>query len=459
MLFFGNGRCWKVFGSSDVPASFRYYAIMRTLLLLAGRSERFWPLNEKALWPFCGKSLLQHQVDRLREGGFTEITFVGGHHNLEDVHQQFPGIPAIEQEDLSLGMRGALLSALPHVKEDAVCIVSSNDVIEPSGYATLLRASNKEGVEGALLAQKVSCYFPGGYLVTSPDDGGTEFPRVAGVMEKPGEGKEPSDLVNIVAHVHNNPAKLLDVLEDVSCDRDDAYEVALAKLCKETNYVAVPYEERWNAVKYPWHVLDVTERFLGGVGKWEGGRGGEVHPSAVVEGNVILKEGVRVLPHATVQGPCYIGAGTIIGNNCLVRESIIGEQCVIGFGSEIARSNLHSHVWTHSAYLGDSVVGKNVAFGAGSVSANYRLDEEEISSAIKGEKINTHRKKLGVIVGDNVRAGIHASFAPGVKIGSGSFISSAAFVSSDVRENRYVHTKEGILEERDNKADVPGIRS
>ncbi len=440
-------------------AGVMYDGAMRTLLLLAGRSERFWPLTEKALWPFCGKSLLQHQVERLKEGGFTEITFVGGHHNLEEVHQQFPNIPAIEQEDLSLGMRGAMLSALPHVKEDAVCIVSSNDVIEPSGYCTLLEASRGEGVDGAILAQKVSSYFPGGYLVTSPDDSGKAFPRVAGVMEKPGEGKEPSDLVNIVAHVHNNPAKLLDVLEDVSSDRDDAYEVALAKLCTEAKYVAVPYEEKWNAMKYPWQVLDLTERFLSEIQAESSGQKAEVHPSAVVEGNVILEEGVRIMPHATVQGPCYIGKGTIIGNNSLVRESIIGEQCVIGFGSEIARSNLHSNVWTHSTYLGDSVIGKNIAFGAGSVSANYRLDEGEISSVIKGEKINTQRKKLGVIVGENVRAGIHTSFAPGIKIGSGSFVSSATSVSSDVKENRYVHTKEGILEERENRANVPGTRS
>lgn len=178
-----------------------------------------------------------------------------------------------------------------------------------------------------------------------------------------------------------------------------------------------------------------------------------IHPSAVIEGHVILEEGVRVMPHATVVGPCYIGKGTIIGNNALVRESIIGEQCVIGFGSEVARSNLHSHVWTHSTYLGDCVIGHNVAFGAGSVSANFRLDEGEIASF--AEKLNTRRTKLGVIIGDNVRIGVHVSFAPGVKVGSGSFVATATYVSQDVAENRYVHTKEGVLEERENASKTP----
>lgn len=437
---------------------FLYDLIVHTLLLLAGRSRRFSPLREKALWPFLGEPLLAHQLNRMKEGGLENITFVGGHHNLEEVHALFPKVPAIEQEDLALGMRGALLSALKEIKSGPICIVSSNDVIEPEGYRRLIQASCTNGVDGALLAQRMKRYFPGGYLVTSPGEEKKEFPRIAGVVEKPGEGKEPSDLVNIVAHIHNDPSKLLDLLEDASSARDDAYEVVLTKLCKEQNYVAVPYEGKWNAVKYPWQILDLTERFLSELKVDRIHPDATVHESAVINGPVVLEEGVRVMPHATIKGPCYIGKGTIIGNNCLIRDSIIGEQCVIGYSSEIARSHLCSHVWTHSTYLGDSVIGKNVAFGAGSVVANFRLDEGDISSVVQDESINTQRAKLGVMIGDHVRVGIHTSFAPGVKVGEGSFISSATYVSKDVGENKFVHTHEGVLEERENKVPVPGVR-
>ena len=454
---------------------------MKTLVLLAGRSRRFWPLEEKALWLFMGRPLLTHQIERMKKGGLTDITFVGGHHNLEKIYSLMPDVPSIEQEDLNDGMRGALISALPQMKTDPVCVVSGNDVIEPEGYRMLLEASQKEGVDGVILAQRVKRHFPGGYLVTSPGEEGKDHPRVAGVVEKPEEGREPSDLVNIVAHVHNNPAKLLDILEDVSSDRDDAYEVALTSLCKELNYVAVPYEGRWDAVKYPWHILNVTERFLGELEeksqisstKYQANpksqipnppsdrvRAGKssVHPSAVIEGSVILEDGVKILPHATIKGPCYIGKDTIIGNNCLIRDSIIGEKCVIGFGSEVARSNLHSNIWTHSTYLGDSVIGHNVAFGAGSTAANFRLDEGEINSVVKENKLNTQRTKLGVMVGDNVRCGVQTVFSPGVKIGQGSFINSAASVTSDVKDNKYVTVEEGVLEERENRVDPPRAR-
>src|SRR3989338_1191922 len=272
---------------------------MKTLLLLAGRSKRFAPLEEKSLWPFLGKPLLAHQMERLKSGGLKDIIFVGGQHNLEEVDKLLPGVPSVEQENLNLGMRGALLSALPQCKNEPVCIVSGNDVVEPAAYAALLAASTKPGVDGAILAQRVKRYFPGGYLMTS---GTGKEQRVAGIVEKPGAGKEPSDLVNIVAHIHNHPEKLLDALEDVSSDRDDAYEVALTKLCKSLNYVVVPYDGQWDAVKYPWHILSLTERFLGELhAKAASGKpfdfaqdrlsaaSAEVHPSAVIEGAVILE--------------------------------------------------------------------------------------------------------------------------------------------------------------------------
>ena len=58
------------------------------------------PLSEKALWPFLGKPLLAHQMERLQKGGLKNITFVGGQHNIEQVHQFFSDVPSIEQENL-----------------------------------------------------------------------------------------------------------------------------------------------------------------------------------------------------------------------------------------------------------------------------------------------------------------------------------------------------------------------
>lgn len=417
---------------------------MKVLLLLAGRSRRFWPLAEKSLFPVAGKALLEHQIERLREGGLEEIILVGGKHNLESAHALFPGFPIIEQENLDLGMQGALLSALPACGDEPVMIVSSNDVVESGAYAGLMKDSRKSGVDGVILGKRATQYFPGGYLTV---DGR----RAKAIVEKPGRGNEPSDLVNIVAHVHNDAAMLLRALKGVSSDRDDAYEVALHQLMQQHVYMVSLYEGFWQPVKYPWHLLELLPMFLPANGKPMIPKSCVVHKSAVIEGPVALGERVKVLPHATIVGPAFIGEDSIIGTNVLVRGSSIGRRCVIGYNSEVKASVLHSDIWTHSTYIGDSIIGSNVGFGGGTTIGNFRLDEGEVRSG----DLPTGRVKLGAVIGSDIRIGIHVGMNPGVKIGSGTFIGGGAYLTEDIPEKSFVSMKDGILTVRENRSETP----
>jgi len=425
---------------------------VKVLLLLAGQSKRFWPLREKSLFPICGGTLLEHQIARLRSAGLTDILLVGGAHNLAPIQALYPTIPACEQERLELGMRGALLSALPQCGDEPVMVVSGNDVISPNGYVSLLRVAEGKGVSGALLARRVERYFPGGYLTLKGE-------RITGIIEKPGEGKEPSDLVNIVAHVHKSPAALLEALQRLDESRDDGYEQALQKLFDVHEYRASPYEGDWQAVKYPWHLLSLLPMFLEEITAQTVHPTASVHPTAVITGNVALAEGVKVLPHATIVGPCYVGKNSIIANNALVRGSSVGEECVVGFSSEIKASILHSHVWTHMGYIGDSIIGHNVSFGGGSTTGNLRLDEEEISSVVGGEKIATGLTKFGTAIGDHCRFGIHTSINPGIKIGGGTFVSSGSLLEEDIPDGSFARMHEGALHISKNRVQPPDSAS
>ncbi len=426
---------------------------MKTLLLVAGQSTRFWPLKEKPLFPVCGKPLLSHIVERLEKAGCDDIIFIGGKHNMADVQTLYPSATIIEQEDLSLGMRGALLSALPHIGDEDFLVVSSNDLIESDGYHATIEAGKQKGQAGAILAQTVKRYFPGGYLSVADN-------RITGIVEKPGEGNEPSNLVNIVCHYHRDASIVLEALKNVSTTSDDGYEQALASLLADHAYAPVPYDGFWQPVKYPWHLLSVLPTLLADITKQSIDSSAQIHPTAVIEGSVAIEEGVRVLPHATIVGPCFIGRHSIIGNNALVRGSSVGEHCVIGYNTEVKSSILHSHVWTHSTYIGDSVIGHNVSFGAGTVTGNLRLDEEEILSTVKDEKIGTALTKFGTIIGDHCRLGIRVAINPGVKIGDGSFISSGALVEQDIPSNSFARMKGGELQIKENtgKASQPTER-
>ncbi len=404
---------------------------MIAILIAAGQSKRFWPLSEKTLFPVAGTTLLAEQVRRLQSAGLKEIVVVAGKHNKAAFEDMLPTLEILEQKDLTLGMRGALLSALPRCGKNAVMIVSANDLIEPKAYKDLLSRSKNLTRGGLILARTVTKYFPGGYLTV-------QGKRITGIVEKPGAGNEPSNLVNIVAHVHASGAELLTALEQAKSTHDDGYEVALGSMLKSHPYEAVPYDGGWQPVKYPWHMLSVLPILLPTNKKPIIHKTAKIHPSAVIEGAVVIGKNVKVFAHATVMGPCIIGDETIIANNALVRGSSIGKLCVIGYNTEIARSVLGDNVWTHSSYVGDSVLGNDISLGAGTTTGNLRLDEAEISSTVSGKSISTEREKLGAVIGSDCRTGIHTSFAPGVKIGARSFINSATLVTEDIPHGSFV---------------------
>ncbi len=404
---------------------------MLAILIVAGQSKRFWPLAEKVLFPIAGTTLLTEQIERLQRAGIKKIMIVGGSHNIAELKKLFPALQILQQEDIKLGMRGALLSALPHCGNQQIMIVSGNDIIDSSAYADLMKRAKALKHGGLILARKVTNYFPGGYLTVKGK-------RITGIIEKPGAGKEPSNLMNIVAHVHAEPMELLAALRKVKPTKDDGYEVALQMLFASHPYEAIPYEGLWQAVKYPWHLLSLLEILLPKNKKPKIHASAKIHRTAVIEGPVSIGRNVKVFAHATVMGPCTIGDDTIIANNALVRGSSVGKRCVIGYNTEIARSVLGDDVWTHSSYLGDSILGHNISLGAGTTTGNLRLDEAEISSLVQGESVSTGLGKFGAVIGSGCKTGIHTCFSPGVKIGVHSFIHSATLVTHDIPDDSFV---------------------
>jgi UDP-N-acetylglucosamine diphosphorylase / glucose-1-phosphate thymidylyltransferase / UDP-N-acetylgalactosamine diphosphorylase / glucosamine-1-phosphate N-acetyltransferase / galactosamine-1-phosphate N-acetyltransferase len=422
---------------------------MKVILLAAGRSKRAKPIEDKNFLRFCGKYLIEHQLDSLQKAGFTDIIVMGGAHNLQQLrkitkkftNQDSGQIIVHEQMKLDDGMAGAILDASKITGDDDIFIVSSNDVVDQKAYDLMFKAS-QNGADSYLLAYKVEEYFPGGYIKVDTDSSSESHGQITGIIEKPGEGNEPSNMVNLVLHLHKNPSELYQTLRETSSDRDDRYEVALDKLMKERKFQAVPYEGYWQPVKFPWHVLDLMDHFLE---KHTDDQpnidpSAQIAASATIRGNVKIAPGVRVLDNAVIQGPAYIGENTIVANNALVRGSIIGKNCVVGYSTEIARSFIGDDCWFHTNYVGDTVMGNNVSFGAGAICANLRLDEKEIKSGEDHNKVSqtTGRNKLGPIFGDNIRIGVQTSIMPGIRIGSNSMLTSGLTIAQDIAPGKFV---------------------
>jgi UDP-N-acetylglucosamine diphosphorylase/glucosamine-1-phosphate N-acetyltransferase len=413
---------------------------MKTVFLCGGIGKRMFPITEdKFLLNFLGKTLLQIQLEAAKKAGLNDILIVGNQYNMEQIekitskvsHAKFK---LVLQKQLR-GVADALKSAASFLDE-SILIVNPNDVFAFSAYTSLLQESKKKSADSYMLGYRTKGYFPGGYLVVNAAN------ELEHIVEKPKPGKEPSNLVNILVHLHSSPKSLLQYIERVKATKDDVYECALDNLAADGHKIKViTYHNLWAAIKYPWHIFDVV-KYLLDTSRPKVSRSASISAKATIEGKVIIGDGVRVLENAVIRGPAYIGPGSMIGNNVLVRDySHIGADCVIGYGTEVKGSYIGDGCWIHSSYIGDSIIGKSCSFGAGTVLANFRFDEQDITATVGDEAIDTGRDKLGAIIGDNCKTGINASVMPGIKIGPNSIVGSHVCLTKDLGPEKMIRSE------------------
>lgn len=419
------------------------------VILAGGDSGRFWPLEEKIFFSIFGKPLLYHSLNRLKAEGIEEYLVVHSKTNEAllskfcDCYPQFR-IKKIFQKD-SRGMAGAILSASSVISGRSILILGPEEVYEQYLVNGVLK-SLKEDTQSLIVGYKTQTYLPGGYLEVKDC-------FVKRVVEKPGQGQEPSNLINIVFHYHKDANILLDSLKKVKSKKDDLYEKTLDQMIADEYKISFyPYSGFWGYLKYPWNVLDILNFYLETLKGQSIAKTAKIDSRATIKGAVFIGENVRILEYAKIVGPTYIGEGTVIGNNVMIRKSAIGKNCVVGFASEIGRSHIGDNCWFHTNFIGDSVISDNVSMGAGSILANVRLDEGYIKSKIGKEKMATGKMKLGVVVASNVRIGVNTSVMPGVKIGKGSFVGAGVVLDEDLKENKFCHLAKAQFQIQDNKA-------
>jgi len=276
-----------------------------------------------------------------------------------------------------------------------------------------------------------------------------------GIVEKPAIGAEPSNLVNIVIHYHKKTKIFLEYLKTTKSDKDDVYEKSMDRMIKDgAKFQALRYKGMWKAIKFPWNIFDITKFFLDKSARVIS-QTARIAPSAVVEGSVIIEDGVKILENACVKGPCYIGKNTVVGNNALIRNyAHIGSNCVVGFSTEIKNCYIGDNCWFHQAYAGDSIIANNCHMAAGAITANFRLDEKPIKINIfsKGET-DSGLRYLGIIMGENCKLGCNVTTMPGKKIGPNSIVGPGVVLKSDLEPNKSMFLKqEHVIKDVDGNA-------
>ncbi len=387
---------------------------MQTAVLAAGEGTRMRPLTAtrpKPLLPVADRPLVAHTMTTAADAGADRFVLVVGYRG-EQVREEFGdsyrGVPveyAVQQEPR--GTAHAVQAAADYLDPEPFVVLNGDDLYDEAAITALYETSGSDGVQPAVGAHSVSN--PANYGVLDVADD-----RVRGVTEKPSDPL--SNLVNVGAY--RFPAAALDMLDVPESERGE-YELTdvLERVCEEFSVRPVEVA-RWLGVGRPWELLEANEWKIPDL-EPEVVDDAEVAADADLRGTVAVESDAKIEPGVVIEGPALVQSGAHVGPNAYVRgATLLGEDVRVGHGVEIKNSVLMSGTAVgHLSYVGDSVLGANVNFGAGTIVANLRHDDRTVPMMVKGERVDTGRRKLGVVSADGVKTGINTSLDAGLRLG------------------------------------------
>lgn len=402
---------------------------MQAVILAAGESSRFWPLNQKhkTLIKIMGRPLIWYTIESLKKAGIKDIIIVQGpKKEIETELQNYNlGIKiqyVIQPE--SKGMGNALFQTRDLLQEQFFVLnaerFDAGDYIKP-----ILEKHKSSSSKMIFLGAQTNNPKLYGILRIEGD-------RAKGMIEKPAEGKEPSNIK--VVGIYFLPKEFLDYYQRIP-EQMYSFEDALSLYMKEKDARWILTKEVTPPFKYPWHLFEVTKCLMDKYLEKKIAKSAKISKNVIIEGKVFIGENCKIFENVVIKGPCYIGDNCVIGNNSIIRDyANIEHKGLIGALTEVARCIFQEDVHTHSGYFGDSIFSKGCRVGAGTITANVRIDRGEIKSVIKGEKIRTGLDSLGVIMGENSKTGIHCSLMPGLLIGSNCLVGPSLVVFKNIQD-------------------------
>jgi bifunctional UDP-N-acetylglucosamine pyrophosphorylase/glucosamine-1-phosphate N-acetyltransferase len=382
---------------------------LHVIVLAAGEGKRMKSRKAKVLMPLAGRPLLDHVLTTARALQPSAIHVVYGHAG-DQVLAAFDGqtdLHWVLQAD-RLGTGHAVAQALNQVPDDATVLVLYGDV--PMTRAETLR--RLIDVEGALSLLTTRVADPQGYGRVMRDGNGLvravveekdadDTQRAINVINTGIVAAEAQSLKRWTGKLNRNNAQGEYYLTDIfamaadetraaqSVECEDAMEAAGANTAWQLAELEAAYRRReaQNLTVAGVRLADPTR--LDVRGTVDAGCDVDIDIDVILEGHVQLGEGVRIGPFCRIRD-AKLAAGTVVQAHCDLDGVVTYGPCIIGPfarlrpGTELA-SGVHvgNFVETkkatlgenskanHLAYLGDTVIGRNVNVGAGAITCNY----------------------------------------------------------------------------------------
>ena len=375
---------------------------MKAVILAAGKGTRMMPLTatmSKGMIPVANRPLLEWTVRFL---DFCEEIILVVNESQQDIVSHFSGdkkIKLVFQKE-ALGTGHALLCAEKFVSGKFLMVYgddvySEEDIKAAAGMgATVMTSFHSDN--------------PKAYGVLEIDDD-----HVVKLEEKPEMPK--SNLVNCGLYIFDE--SVFSALKKLQPSARGEYELTDAiKILIEKGRVENYTLKTWIPLTYPWNILDANRHMLDKYGS-------------------SIDKSVELRPGAVIEEPVAIGAGSIVGPNCYIRKySSIGKNCKVGQAVEIKNSIIMDNSFvSHLSYAGETIIGRNCNVGGGTIFANLRLDDKNVKMEVNGVRVDSGHRKLGAIIGDNVKFGTRVTVMPGKRIWPNIMVPACMTVDEDLK--------------------------
>ena len=430
---------------------------LSVIILAAGQGTRMRSNLPKVLQPLAGKPLLAHVLDTARCLGADDICVVYGHGGdtvpaaLADDGLRW----ALQAEQLGTGH--AVQQAMPATPEQNTVLILFGDVplLTPATIDRLLAATGEDD----LAVLSVDMDDPAGYgrIVRDGD-------AVTGIVEQKDASEAQQDIREINTGVMVAPAARLRAwLDNLSNDnaQDEYYLTDVVAMAVEDGvHVRGIKADNWTEVmgindrkqlaeaERALQARLVDELMAQGVGfadparvdirgKLECGKDVFIDINAVFEGDVYLGDGSKIESNNLIRDS-RLGAGTLVHSNCHIEGATTADNCEIGPfarlrpGAELAsdvkignfvevkKSTIAAgSKVNHLTYIGDAEIGTGVNVGAGTITCNY-------------DGANKHKTTIG----DNVFIGSGVNLVAPIEVGAGATIGAGSTITKPAPEGQ-----------------------
>jgi mannose-1-phosphate guanylyltransferase len=355
---------------------------MKAVILVGGEGTRLRPLTcniHKAMVPILNKPFLEHMLHYLRGYGVDDIILTLCHlpEHIKDYFadgSKFEVKLSYVIEESPLGTAGAVKNAETHL--DDLFFVFNGDIFTDIDLQAMLSFHRERKATATIALTPVED--PTLYGVVETDLQG----RVKRFVEKPSWEEVTTNLINAGIYILDR-----EILQDIPTNTPFMFERHLfpGLLAKGVPIYGFPSHAYWIDIGTPEKYLQLHHELLqekstaalcSQIRDKEISPKALIHPTAEIEGSVIIGSGCSIGPGVRIKGPAVIGEGSKILNHATIERTVLWRNVQVG----------------KQVTLKDCIVGDNSFIGDGSFIAQ------------------------GSVIGDNVIINQGGHLSPGTKI-------------------------------------------